>query len=36
MKNIQSIVYTNLPKTVIESHEFINKIITKTNIDETF
>lgn len=36
MKNIQSIVYANLSKTVIETHEFINKIIAKTNTDETF
>jgi len=36
MKNIQSIVYAILPKTIIKTHEFINKIITKTNTDETF
>lgn len=36
MKNIQSIVYANLPKTVIEMHKVINKTITKTNADETF
>jgi len=36
IRNIRSTVHPNLPKTVIETHEVINKIIIKTNTDEPF
>ena len=36
IRNIRSTIHHNLPKTVIETHEVINKIIIKTNTDEPF
>jgi len=35
-RNIRSTVLINLPKTVIKTHEVINKIIIKTNTDQPF